>query len=70
MQAVAFQEPYRVEVVDKAEPELTAPDDAIVRVDDLHTILDGLGAGDTLELTLVRGVDERTVTVTFDADDS
>ena len=32
MQAVAFQEPYRVEVVDKPEPELLAPDDAIVRI--------------------------------------
>jgi 2-desacetyl-2-hydroxyethyl bacteriochlorophyllide A dehydrogenase len=32
MQAVAFQAPYEVEVVDKPEPELQAPDDAIVRI--------------------------------------
>ena len=32
MQAVAFQEPYRVELVEKPDPELLAPDDAIVRV--------------------------------------
>src|SRR3954453_18013944 len=32
MQAVAFQAPYEVAVVDKPDPELQAPDDAIVRV--------------------------------------
>src|SRR3954466_9697621 len=32
MQAVAFQAPYEVAVVDKPEPELQAPDDAIVRI--------------------------------------
>ena len=32
MRAVTFQEPEPVEVVDKPEPELLAPDDAIVRV--------------------------------------
>src|SRR3954451_17727330 len=32
MQAVAFQAPYEVAVIDKPEPELQAPDDAIVRV--------------------------------------
>src|SRR3954454_10427523 len=33
MQAVDFQAPYEVAVVDKPEPELQAADDAIVRVD-------------------------------------
>jgi 2-desacetyl-2-hydroxyethyl bacteriochlorophyllide A dehydrogenase len=32
MQAVAFQAPGEVEVVDKPEPELQAPDDAVVRI--------------------------------------
>jgi 2-desacetyl-2-hydroxyethyl bacteriochlorophyllide A dehydrogenase len=32
MQAVAFQAPYEVAVVDKPEPELQAPDDAIIRI--------------------------------------
>src|SRR3954471_24674774 len=32
MQAVAFQAPYDVAVVDKPEPELAAADDAIVRI--------------------------------------
>src|SRR3954463_5681577 len=32
MQAVAFQAPYEVALVDKPEPELQAPDDAIVRI--------------------------------------
>ena len=32
MLAVTFQAPGRVELVDKPEPELLAPDDAIVRV--------------------------------------
>src|SRR3954447_848882 len=32
MQAVAFQAPGQVEVVDKPEPELQAADDAVVRV--------------------------------------
>ena len=33
MRAVTFQAPGRVEVVEKPEPELLAPDDAIVRVE-------------------------------------
>src|SRR5207253_8198960 len=32
MHAVAFQAPYEVAVVEKPDPELQAPDDAIVRV--------------------------------------
>src|SRR3954463_7498008 len=32
MQAVAFQAPYEVAVIDKPEPELEAADDAIVRI--------------------------------------
>src|SRR4051794_5113177 len=32
MQAVAFQAPYEVALVDKPEPELQAPDDAVVRI--------------------------------------
>lgn len=32
MRAVTFQEPGRVEIADKPDPELVAPDDAIVRV--------------------------------------
>ena len=32
MQAVAFQAPYEVAVVDKPEPQLQAPDDAVVRI--------------------------------------
>src|SRR4051795_2050957 len=32
MQAVAFQAPYEVEVVEKPDPELQAADDAIVRI--------------------------------------
>src|SRR3954449_10737054 len=32
MQAVAFQAPGQVEVVDKPEPDIQAPDDAVVRI--------------------------------------
>src|SRR3954467_2854482 len=32
MQAVAFQAPYEVALVEKPDPELQAPDDAIVRI--------------------------------------
>ena len=32
MLAVAFQGPERVELVEKPDPELLAPDDAIVRI--------------------------------------
>src|SRR3989440_8534465 len=32
MHAVAFQAPYEVAVVEKPDPELQAPDDAIVRI--------------------------------------
>jgi serine protease Do len=35
--------------------------------DDLHAVLDGLGAGDRVALTVVRGADELTVEVVFDA---
>jgi len=34
-------------------------------IDDLHIALDALGDADTVELTVVRGVEERTVTVSF-----
>jgi serine protease Do len=34
-------------------------------VDDLHAVLDGLTAGASLELTLLRGTEERRVSVTF-----
>lgn len=39
----------------------------VVKVDDLHAVLDGLAGGDVLVVGLVRGVDELEVTVTFGA---
>jgi serine protease Do len=42
--------------------ELTSPDD-------LYDVLDGVDAGQALTLTVVRGVEELTVTVTFDGGD-
>jgi S1-C subfamily serine protease len=42
-------------------------DRELARIDDLMESLDGVDRGASLELTVVRGVDERTVTVTFPA---
>jgi len=39
----------------------------VASVDDLWDVLDA--AGDSVELTVLRGTEERTVTVTFAADD-
>ncbi len=44
--------------------------EAVGGVDDVHSALDRLGNGDQLELSLVRGVDELTVTVDFDESDT
>jgi serine protease Do len=38
-------------------------------VDDLYDALDGIEAGSSLALTVVRGIEERVVTVTFPADE-
>ena len=37
----------------------------LVEVDDLYDLLDATAPGGTLELTVLRGTEERTVTVTF-----
>ena len=42
-------------------------DRALATVDDLHAALDGVADGDTLPLTVVRGVEELAVSVRFDA---
>jgi serine protease Do len=46
---------------------VAAGDRALDRVDVLYEVLDGVGAGGTLSLTIVRGTEERTVTVEFPA---
>ncbi len=46
-----------------------AGDQALVRTDDLFTVLGGVAEGDSLAITLVRGADEQTVTVEFPAAD-
>jgi serine protease Do len=51
--------------IERGDLLIRAGDTDLVRVDDLHRVLDGLAAGDTLDLVLVRGADERTVTVDF-----
>ena len=42
-----------------------AGDHPLASADDLYEVLDGLGGGDTLTLTVVRGAEELTVAVTF-----
>jgi serine protease Do len=42
-----------------------AGDRPLTGADDLYEVLDGLGEGDTLTLTVVRGAEELTVAVTF-----
>jgi serine protease Do len=51
--------------VERGDLLVKAGDADLVEVDDLHRVLDAQSAGATLELALVRGVDERKVTVTF-----
>jgi S1-C subfamily serine protease len=51
--------------VERGDLIVAAAGRPITRVDDLYETLDGLEGG-TLELGLVRGTDERTVTVTVE----
>jgi serine protease Do len=53
--------------IERGDLLVRAGDSDLTTVDDLHTVLDGLGEGGKLDLTLVRGVDERTLTVDFAA---
>ena len=53
--------------VERGDLIVAAGGSDLKRVDDIHAALDA--AEDELELTLVRGTDERTVTVTLTADD-
>jgi S1-C subfamily serine protease len=46
-----------------------AGDRPLTTVDDLYDVLDGVEAGGTLELTVVRGTEERVVVVTFPSED-
>ena len=47
-----------------------AGDRELRTVDDLYDALDGIEPGATLDLTVVRGTEERVVVVTFPADDA
>jgi S1-C subfamily serine protease len=51
--------------VERGDLIVAAADREIGRVEALYEALDGAGAQGSLELTLVRGTDERTVTVEF-----
>ena len=51
--------------VERGDLLVRAGDADLAGLDDLHRVLDALAPGGTLALTLVRGVDERTVEVTF-----
>lgn len=44
---------------------VAAGETALTRVDDLHRVLDESAPGSSVEFTIVRGVDEMTVTVAF-----
>jgi serine protease Do len=50
--------------VERGDLLVRAGDTDLETVDDLHQVLDALGENATLELTLVRGVEERKVTIT------
>jgi S1-C subfamily serine protease len=50
--------------LDRGDLLVAAGGTPLASVDDLFTALEGAGA--TLDLTVVRGLDERTVTVSFD----
>jgi S1-C subfamily serine protease len=49
---------------------VAAGDRPLERADDLFAVLEGLGDGGVLRLTVVRGTEERTVDVTFPAPDA
>jgi serine protease Do len=46
---------------------VAAGDHTLTRADDLYEVLDGVGVGDTLSVSVVRGTDELTVNVAFGA---
>src|SRR2546423_12786465 len=51
--------------IEKGDLIVSAGEHDIARVDDLHQALDSVRGGGELELTVVRGTDERTVNVSF-----
>jgi S1-C subfamily serine protease len=51
--------------IEKGDLIVAAGENEVTRVDDLHQALDTVRGGGELELTLVRGADERKVTVSF-----
>jgi len=73
---LADQDGLLVRVVEEGSPAdragikagdliVTAAGQPVTEIDDLYEVLDGLAADATLPLSLVRGTEERTVTVTF-----
>jgi serine protease Do len=51
--------------VERGDLLVGAAGDELDGIDMLHSILDGLGPDESLELSLVRGADERVVSVDF-----
>lgn len=51
--------------IDQGDLLVAAGGTPLTSVDDVHTALDALGEADTIEVTVVRGDEERTVTVSF-----
>jgi serine protease Do len=49
---------------------VAAGDRRLAEVDDLYDLLDATGPGGSLELTVLRGSEERTVVIAFSADDA
>lgn len=65
---VGDDSPARAAGIQRGDLIVSAGGDTVASGDDLFAVLDRHRAGDSLELTLVRGAEERTVTVTFPAD--
>jgi serine protease Do len=66
VRAVEEDSPAARAAIARGDLIVAAGDREIDGVDALYASLDELGTGDTLELTVVRGTEERTVTVSFD----
>jgi serine protease Do len=65
VRGVRDESPAAAAGLERGDLLVKAGDADLAEIDDLHRVLDAQSARATLELTLVRGVDERKVEVTF-----
>ena len=60
--------PADVAGIERGDLLVAAAGSELTGVDSLYEVLDGVSPGDAIDLTVVRGVDERTIAAEFSGD--